>query len=192
VTVRVVADADTVRARVRELGAAIAEHHPHGVTLVGVLKGGVPFVADLARAIDVPVLVDFLAVSAYRPGAARVRLVKDLDFDIGDQAVVLVHDVVDSGLTAGYLLGELRRRGAASVEVCTLVDRAARRLLPVAIAYVGFRVGDEYVIGMGLDHAGRYRNLDVLVAVDEGTLAHDPDAYVAMLYGRGRAGVNRR
>jgi hypoxanthine phosphoribosyltransferase len=184
VSVRVLAEAPTVRARVRELGGAITARHRDGVTLVGVLKGSVVFLADLARAIDAPVTVDFLAVSGYRPGAARVRLVKDLDLDVGGQAVVLVHDVVGTGLTTAFLMAELGRRQPASVEVCTLIDRDARRLLPVPIADAGFHVGDDYVVGMGLDHRGRYRNLGVLAAVDQHVLDRDPDAYVGELYGR--------
>jgi hypoxanthine phosphoribosyltransferase len=190
---RVVADADGVRRRVAELGVEIARRHDgerahDGVVVVGVLKGSVPFVADLSRSIPVPVLVDFVAVSSYRPDAGRVRLVKDLSLDVTDRAVVLAHDVVHTGLTTAYLVGELRRRGARSVDVCALVDRSASRVVPVEVDLAGFHVGDEYVVGMGLDHRGRYRNLGGLVAVDEGALDADPDALVGDLYGR-RAGV---
>jgi hypoxanthine phosphoribosyltransferase len=183
VNARIIADAPTVQARIRDLGASITARHPEGVTLIATLKGSVPFLADLARAIDAPMQIDFLALSAYQPGAARVRLVKDLELEIGGCAVVLVLDVVNSGLTTGYLVDELRRRGASSVEVCALVDRESRRVLPVAIDDVGFTVGADYVIGMGLDHAGRYRNLGFLLAVDEHLLEQDPDAYVGELYG---------
>ncbi|HEV8296241.1 MAG TPA: phosphoribosyltransferase family protein [Acidimicrobiales bacterium] len=189
-TVRVLADADAVRARVRDLGAVITARHPHGAVLVAVLKGSVPFLADLARAVDAPITIDFLAVSAYRQGGGRVRLVKDLDADVGGRAVVLVQDVVDSGLTTGYLLDELRRRDPSSVDVCALVDRDARRILPVPLIGAGFQVGDDYVVGMGLDHRGRYRNLDLLAVVDEEALERDPDAYVTELYGR-RSGLHR-
>jgi hypoxanthine phosphoribosyltransferase len=190
---RVLADAAGVRQRIDELAAILSERHPPatspgGVVLVGVLKGSVPFVADLARALSIAVRVDFVAVSAYRPDAGRVRLVKDLGIDVSGHAVVLVHDVVHTGLTTAYLVGELWRRGAASVEVCALVDRSGRRVVPVDVDHAGFRVGDEYVVGMGLDHAGRYRNLDALVAVDEAALDADPDALVGELYGRRRGG----
>jgi hypoxanthine phosphoribosyltransferase len=186
------ADAAQVRQRIEELAAVLSERHPpsvapQGVVLVAVLKGSVPFVADLSRALSVAVRLDFVAVSSYRPDAGRVRLVKDLGIDVSGHAVVLVHDVVHTGLTTAYLVGELWRRGAASVEVCALVDRSGRRVVPVDVDHAGFRVGDEYVVGMGLDHAGRYRNLDALVAVDEAALDTDPDALVGELYG-GRYG----
>jgi hypoxanthine phosphoribosyltransferase len=194
---RVVADADGVRRRVAAIGGEIDARHADGgadgVVLVGVLKGSVPFVADLARTIALPVWLDFVAVSSYRPDAGRVRLVKDLGLDVTDRAVVLVHDVVHTGLTTAYLVAELRRRGARSVEVCALVDRGASRLVPVAVDIAGFRVGDEYVVGMGLDHQGRYRNLDMLVAVDQAALDADPDALVGDLYGlRGAAATSGR
>jgi hypoxanthine phosphoribosyltransferase len=199
---RMLADAAEVRQRVDELARTLDERHPRsvrpdGVVLIGVLNGSVPFVADLARALRVRVRLDFVAVSSYRPDAGRVRLVKDVGIDVSGQAAVLVHDVVHTGLTTAYPVAELRRRGAASVEVCALVDRSARRLVPVDVDHAGFRVGEEYVVGMGLDHRGRYRNLDVLVAVDEGALDADPDALVGDLYGgrdggRGSAALGRR
>jgi hypoxanthine phosphoribosyltransferase len=181
------ADAPGVRRRVEELATAIAARHPRdvrpeGVLLVGVLKGSVPFVADLARALPLAVRVDFVAVSSYRPDAGRVRLVKDLSVDVSGEAVVLVHDVVHTGLTTAYLVAELRRRGAVSVEVCALVDRNGSRLVPVDVDHAAFVVGDEYVVGMGLDHHGRYRNLAELVVVDEQALGDDPDALVEELY----------
>jgi hypoxanthine phosphoribosyltransferase len=190
---RLVADAQGVRRRVHELAGDLSARHSStkadGLVLVGVLKGSMPFVADLARALDMPVRVDFVAVSSYRPESGRVRLVKDLALDVSGQSVVLVHDVVHTGLTTAYLVGEVQRRGAKSVEVCALVDRNARRVVPVDVHLAGFRVGEEYVIGMGLDHRGRYRNLGALVAVDEAALDADPDALVGDLYGPRDSGV---
>jgi hypoxanthine phosphoribosyltransferase len=184
---RVLADATALRRRIVELGAEIGARHPEGVVVIAVLNGSVLFAADLVRELAVPVQLDFVAVTAYRPEAGRVRLVKDVDLDVSGRAVVLVHDVVHTGLTTAFLLGELRRRGAASVEVCALVDRDAHRLVPVEVTYAGFGVGADYVVGMGLDHHGRYRNLHALVAVDDSVLAHDPDALVGELYrGRGQ------
>jgi hypoxanthine phosphoribosyltransferase len=190
---RLVAGRDDVRRRVRELAADIEastratsgarRDGTDAVVLVGVLKGSVPFLADLCRALDVPVRVDFVAVSSYRPGSGRVRLVKDLDLDVTGAPVVLVHDVVHTGLTTAYLVGELRRRGAAAVDVCALVDRRAHRLVPVEVRHAGFRLEGEYVVGMGLDHRGIYRNLDSLVAVDEQRLDAAPEALVGELYG---------
>jgi hypoxanthine phosphoribosyltransferase len=190
---RVIADRDGVGRRVRELGAELVAsrgdrddattNRADGIVLIGVLKGSVPFVADLCRALTVPVRVDFVAVSSYKPESGRVRLLKDIDIDVAGERVALVHDVVHTGLTTAYLVDELRRRGAASVEVCALVDRHARRLVPVDVRFAGFRVGDEFVVGMGLDHRGRYRNVAALVAVDEQQLDADPDALVGDLYG---------
>jgi hypoxanthine phosphoribosyltransferase len=175
--------AGELRRRVGELGAAIAADHPDGAVLVSVLKGSLPFFADLVRAIDAPVEVDFLAISAYEPGSGRVRLVKDLDADIAGRPVILVEDIVDTGLTLAYLLGELSRRQPARLQVCALLDKHARRIVPTGIDYRGFEVPDVFVLGYGLDFAGRYRNLDRLVGGDLGVLTIDPDAYVGQLYG---------
>jgi hypoxanthine phosphoribosyltransferase len=178
-----------LRAGVRRLADEISERYPDGVVLVAVLKGSLLFAADLARRLRVPVSLDFLAISRYAPDSGRVRIVKDLDLDITGRRVLLVEDIVDTGLTLGFLLGELRRREPASLEVCALLDKRARRILPTAMAFVGFEVPDVFVLGYGLDFAGRYRNLDLIVAGDLDTLTADPDAYVSQLYGRrtGRA-----
>lgn len=165
--------------------------HPGGVVLVGLLNGSVLFLADLARALTVEATIDFLAVSSYEPGSGRVRLVKDLDADVTGRAVVLVEDVVDTGLTVAYLLGELQRRSPASVDVCTLADRRSRRIVPVPVRWAGFDVGDEFVVGYGVDHDGRYRNLGLLAAADQAVLEADPDAHVAELYGRWREARSR-
>ena len=140
------------------------------------------FLADLVRRIDVPVEIDFLAISSYEPESGRVRLIKDLEIDLAGRDVILVEDVVDTGLTLAYLLAELRARGPASLEVCTLLDKRARRIVPQPLAYVGFEIGDEFVVGYGLDFRGRYRNLDLVAAGDLEALAADPDAYVDELY----------
>jgi hypoxanthine phosphoribosyltransferase len=121
-----------LRAAVARLARELSAAYPDGVLLVGVLKGSVLFLADLIRGMTVPVEVDFLAISSYEPGTGRVRIVKDLGTDIGGRDVVLVEDIVDTGLTVTYVVGELRRRGPASVEVCALLDKAVRRLVPPA------------------------------------------------------------
>ncbi len=180
--VRTLFTAGEVRRRVRELGAEISHDHPDGVVLVVVLKGGLMFLADLVRCITVPVAIDFVAVSSYEPHQARVRLVKDLDDDIGGRDVVLVEDIVDTGLTLAYLLRQFDLRSPRSLAVCTLLDKPARRILPTEIRYRGFEVPDVFVLGYGLDFAGRYRNLDHLVAGDIDVLTADPDHYVAELY----------
>jgi len=131
---------------------------------VGVLKGVTFFLADLIREICLPVQVDFMAISALGTGGA-VRIVKDLGLDIQDRHVLLVEDIVDTGMTLRYILGHLERRGPASLEVCTLLDKRARRLAPVPIRYVGFQLNDEFVVGYGLDFRQRYRNLPFLATL---------------------------
>jgi hypoxanthine phosphoribosyltransferase len=166
---------------VARLGAELSAAYPDGVLLVAVLKGSVLFLADLVRAVTVPVEVDFLAISAYAEGTGRVRLVKDLDVDIAGHDVVLVEDIVDTGLTLTYILGELRRRSPRSLAACTLLDRRAQRIVPTPVQFVGFDVDDEFVVGYGLDFAERYRNAEVVAAVDVDLLKSDSDAYVEAL-----------
>jgi hypoxanthine phosphoribosyltransferase len=173
---------DELQAGVSRLAAEISEAYPEGLMLVAVLKGSLIFLADLARALTTGPTVDFLAISSYEPDSGRVRVVKDLDSDIAGKDVLLVEDIVDTGLTLGYLLGELGRRQPRSLEVCTLLDKRVRRILPTPLAFVGFEVPDVFVLGYGLDFAGRYRNLDVVVAGDLDVLTADPDAYVGQLY----------
>jgi hypoxanthine phosphoribosyltransferase len=182
--VRVIAGPEALHRRVGQLGAEVSDAHPAGVVVVAVLTGSVVFVADLVRAMTTAVTVDFLALSPYSEGAGRARLLKDLEVDVAGHPVVLVQDVVDTGLTLAWLLDELHRRRAGSVDVCALVDRGARRLVPVTLRWVGFDVGGDFVVGYGLDHRGRYRNLDLLATGDERALRADPDAHVSELYGR--------
>lgn len=179
---RVLIPADELRAGVARLAAAVSADHPDGVVLVAVLKGSVPFLADLTRALTVPVEVDFLAVSSYAEGTGRVRLVMDLDIDINGRAVVLVEDVVDTGLTLTWLRGVLAARGPSSLRVCTLLDKAARRIVPTPLDYVGFEVEDVFALGYGLDFAERYRNLDCIVGGELEVLKADADAYVEGLF----------
>jgi hypoxanthine phosphoribosyltransferase len=167
---------------VTRLGAELSDAYPAGVLLVAVLKGSVPFLADLVRAMAVDVEVDFLAITAYTAGTGRVRIVKDLEADICGRDVVLVEDIVDTGLTVTYVLGELRRRLPHRVEVCALLDKAVRRLVPVPLRFVGFRIDDEFVVGYGMDLAERYRNLDRIVVGDLGALRSDPDVLIPTLY----------
>lgn len=166
------------------MAAEISEDHGDGLVLVAVLKGSLPFIADLARALTIGPVVDFMAISAYAADSGRVRIVKDLDLDIAGRQVVLVEDIVDTGLTLHYLLAELGRRGPRSIEACTLLDRTSRRIIPAPVRYAGFEIGDDYVLGYGLDYAERYRNLDRVVTADLDVLRRDPDAYVASLYAR--------
>jgi hypoxanthine phosphoribosyltransferase len=152
--------------------------------LIAVLKGAVPFLADLVRLLTIAPVIDFLAISTYAPDTGRVRIVKDVDVDVFDRDVVLVEDIVDTGLTLTYLLSELRGRGARSVEACTLLDKSVRRIVPTSVRFTGFDIGDEFVLGYGLDFAGRYRNLDRVVAGDLDVLRADADAYVGALFAR--------
>lgn len=176
--------AEDLRRGVARLADELSVAYPQGALLVGVLKGSVPFLSDLVRAMTVPVEVDFLAISSYEPGTGRVRLIKDLEVDICGRDVVLVEDIVDTGLTVSYVIGELRRRGPRTVEVCALLDKTARRIVPVPLRFVGFAIEDSFVLGYGLDFFGRYRNLNRVVAGDLNELRHDPDAHVEDLYRR--------
>jgi len=179
---RVVISTGELQAGVERLGRELSDAYPAGVVLVAVLKGSVCFLADLVRALTVPCEVDFLAISAYAEGTGRVRIVKDLDLDVCGRDVVLVEDIVDTGLTLTYVLGQLRQRAPRSLEVCALLDKAARRIVPLPLRFVGFVIGDEFVLGYGLDFAERYRNLDVVVAGDLDALRADPDAHVQELF----------
>ena len=160
------------------------------MVLVAVLKGSVIFLADLVRAFphDIAVTVDFLSISSYAPDTGRVRIIKDLDTDIYGRDVVLVEDIVDTGLTLAYIKGELERRGPTSVEVCALLDKSVRRVVPTPLRFVGFEVDDRFVLGYGLDHGERYRNIDRVIAGDAARLRAEPDLYVGELYGRGAGG----
>lgn len=180
----VLLDATALGVHVGRLADEITRDHPNGVVLIGVLKGSLIFLADLARAItDVPVTVDFLAISRYAPDSGRVRILMDLTVDITGRDVVIVEDLVDTGLTLAYLLGHVRGRSPARVEVCTLLDRPERRIVPLEPRYIGAELaGDAFVIGYGLHVGERYRNLPVVARADPGVLSADPGAYLA-LYG---------
>jgi len=160
---------EAIAARVGELGRNIAEDFAgEDLRLVTVLKGGLFFLADLCRAVDAPVRVDFMAVSQYAPGqGGAVRVTKDLSDDIAGASVVLVEDVVDTGLTVNYVLSLLRAKGAARLEICALLDKPARRIADVPIAYTGFEMPDKFLVGYGLDLGGRYRNLPSIVSLRE-------------------------
>jgi len=179
---RVLLDEAALRQRVADLAGRIAADHPDGVVLVGVLKGALVFLADLARAIrDVDVELDFLAISRYAPHSGRVRILQDLVLDVTGRDVVLVEDLIDTGLTLAYLLGHVRERRPRRVEVCALLDRAERRIVPLDVRYVGIEVpGDAFLLGYGLHYAERYRNLPVVITVDQATVLADPDAYLGV------------
>jgi hypoxanthine phosphoribosyltransferase len=180
----VLISAAELAAAAERVAAEISAVHADGVVLVAVLKGSLPFLSDLVRRLTVVPEIDFMAISAYAPASGRVRIVKDLDTDISGRHVVLVEDIVDTGLTLHYLVAELGRRQPRSLEACTLLDRTSRRIIPTPVRYRGFEVGDEFVVGYGLDYEQRYRNLDRVVVADPAVLRDDPDAYVPSLYAR--------
>lgn len=154
---------DDIERRVRELGAQIAhDYDGSSLLLVAVLRGAALFVADLARAIDGPVEIDFMAVSSYgssTKSSGVVRIIKDLDEVIDGRDVLVVEDILDTGLTLKYLLRNLASRKPKSLEVVTLLSKEGKQRVPIDCRYVGFSVPDEFVVGYGLDYAEKYRNL---------------------------------
>jgi hypoxanthine phosphoribosyltransferase len=161
---------ERLQGRIAELAAQIdADYADRELLLVGVLKGAVMVMADLARAMRLPVQMDWMAVSSYGSGTKSsgvVRILKDLDCDITDRHVLVVEDIVDSGLTLSWLVRNLQSRGPASLQVCALLRKPSAARVDVDVAYTGFDIGDAFVIGYGLDYAERYRNLPFI-----GTLA---------------------
>ena len=179
---RVLLTTAQLRAAADRLAAELSADYVDGVVLVAVLKGSVPFLSDLVRRMTIVPEIDFLAISHFTEGTGRVRIVKDLDTDISDRDVVLVEDIVDTGLTLTYIVGELRRRGPRSLQVCALLDKTVRRIVPTDVRYRGFEIEDEFVLGYGLDYEGLYRNLDHVVAGDLAALRDDPSAHLVALF----------
>ena len=160
---------EEMRNRIRELGRQItADYAEKDLILVGILKGAYAFYADLARAIRVPLRVDFLVVTSYgsKAKSGKVKMVTDLTEDIAGRDVLLVEDIVDSGLTVQYLTKTLSRRKPKSIRVCTLLSKPDRRKVDVTIDYVGFKIANKYVVGYGLDYQQKYRNLPYLAVLD--------------------------
>jgi len=173
---------DDLKQRVRALGEAVTrEYADRDLLLIGVLKGAVFFLADLMRQISIPCEVDFMAVSSYgsaTDSSGVVRILKDLDTPIEGRDVLIVEDIVDSGLTLQYLMRNLGARNPATLEVCALLTKPSRRKVELPIRFTGFEIPDRFAIGYGLDHAERYRNLPYVaaLALDEGTGTADPPA----------------
>lgn len=171
----VLVSAEALQARVRELGEAISRDYAgRRLLLVGVLKGAVFFLSDLMRFIDIPVEVDFMAVASYgsaTDSSGVVRILKDLDAAIEDRDVLIVEDIVDSGLTLQYLLRNLGSRNPRTLEVCALLTKPARRKVELQAKYVGFEIPDRFVVGYGLDYAERHRNLPFVAALRESARA---------------------
>jgi hypoxanthine phosphoribosyltransferase len=154
---------EEIQEKTLELGKRItADYEDKNLLLLGTLKGAVPFIADLARAIELPLEIDYMAVSSYgnsTESSGIVRILKDLEGPIDRKHVLIVEDIVDSGQTLHYLMDILRQRRPLSLRVCTLLDKGRERIKPVTPDYTGFQIPDRFVVGYGLDYAQRYRNL---------------------------------
>lgn len=162
---------DQIRSRVAELGRRISEdYRDDPPILVNVLKGGVVFLADLIREIKIPIEIDFMEVASYRNGTSSsgvVRILEDLSLSIMDRSVLVVEDIVDTGLTLQYIIENLRTRRPRTIKICTLLDRPERREVDLDLDYVGFVVPNKFVIGYGLDLAQKYRNLRHISVIDD-------------------------
>jgi hypoxanthine phosphoribosyltransferase len=164
-------DEETLAARVAELGVEVSvDYEGRDLLLIGVLKGAVFFMADLMRHLTVACEVDFMAISSYgdaTDSSGIVRILKDLDINIEGRDVLVVEDIIDSGLTLSYLMRNLESREPASLEVCALLTKPSRREIDVPVRYVGFEIPNKFVVGYGLDFAERYRNLPYVGVLDE-------------------------
>ena len=159
-------DADAIRKRVAQLAADLTDILDSESVVVGVLKGCLPFMADLIRSIEHDVEVDFLALTAFAPDRGRVRLTRDLATDVTGRKVVLVEGVVDTGFRLDFLRRHLEAHGPSEIRVCALFDRTDRRVLPVPVEHSGFVLEEGFVVGYGLDHRGMFRNLPAVVSLD--------------------------
>jgi hypoxanthine phosphoribosyltransferase len=171
---RVLVDEDALQARIAELGEEIStDYAGRDLILVGVLKGAIFFIADLMRQLRLPCEIDFMAISSYGSGtdsSGVVRILKDLDANIAGRDVLVMEDIIDSGLTLSYLMRTLRARRPASLEICALLTKPERREIDVPVRYVGFEIPNEFVVGYGLDYAERYRNLPYIGVLDPSLL----------------------
>jgi hypoxanthine phosphoribosyltransferase len=170
----VLVDTEALKARIAELGAEIsADYEGRDLLLIGVLKGAVFFMADLMRKLTIPCEVDFMAISSYgasTDSSGVVRILKDLDINIEGRHVLVVEDIIDSGLTLSYLMRNLESREPATLEVCALLTKPDRREIDVPVRYVGFEIPNRFVIGYGLDFGERYRNLPYVAVLSDDAL----------------------
>src|ERR1700754_1056970 len=171
---RVLISAEQIQTRIRELGDQISRDYPDGkLHFICILKGAIFFLTDLARAMKRDVSLDFMGISTYGKGktsSGEVKVTKDLDISLEGADVLIVEDIVDSGVTLNYLMHVLDQRKPRSIRIAALLDKPERRLRPVHVSYVGFEIPDDFVVGYGLDHAERYRNLrDICVLDDPGS-----------------------
>lgn len=162
---------EEIRDRVKELGKEITEDYKgKNLLVIGILKGAAVFMSELIRDIELPIKIDFMAVSSYGDfsmSTGEVKIIKDLDFSAENKHILIVEDIIDTGYTLNYLSDNLKKRGALSVRVCTLLDKPDRRVVGVPLDYLGFEIPDEFVVGYGLDYAERYRNLPYVGALKE-------------------------
>jgi hypoxanthine phosphoribosyltransferase len=168
---RVLISSERIQARIREMGEQISQDYPDGnLHMICILKGACFFLTDLARAMKRDVFVDFMGISTYGKGktsSGEVKVTKDLDIELEGANVLIVEDIVDSGITLNYLLHILQQRRPKSLKIAALLDKPERRLRPVQVAYVGFQIPDQFVVGYGLDYAERYRNLDAICVLED-------------------------
>jgi len=171
-SLRILLSEEQIQSRIRELGAQIDADYPAGALhLVCILKGAFVFLADLSRAIKRETVIDFMGISSYGRGktsSGEVKVTKDLDLSVEDANVLIVEDIVDSGVTLTYLMQVLRQRRPRSLRIAALLDKPERRLRPVEVSYVGFKIPDEFVVGYGLDYAEKYRNLKDICILESG------------------------
>jgi len=171
-----VADPEVLDAIARRIAREVSADHPDGLTLVGLLSDAVVFLADCCRHLTVPAALDFVDVAPYDGVQGRTRLVKDLDHGVAGRNVVLVTALVDTGLTVDFVRRHVLALGPASLRIAALADRPGRRLVPVEVAYRGIEVGERYLVGYGMDHHGRYRNVPGLWSADPDAVRTDPEA----------------
>jgi hypoxanthine phosphoribosyltransferase len=168
---QVLISSERIQKRIRELGEQISKDYPEGrLHLICILKGACFFMTDLARAMTRDVFVDFMGISTYGKGktsSGEVKVTKDLDISLEGADVLIVEDIVDSGVTLNYLLHVLEQRKPRSIRIAALLDKPERRLRPVHVSYVGFAIPDKFVVGYGLDYAEKYRNLDAICVLAE-------------------------
>lgn len=168
---KILIDEETLKAKVKELGEKITkDYKDKDLLLICVLKGAVVFVSDLMKTIELPLNIDFMAISSYGSGTKSsgvVRILKDLESSIEGRDVLIVEDIIDSGLTLSYLVECLKARNPKSIEICTILDKPERRTADLYIKYTGFKVPDEFVVGYGLDYAEKYRNLPYIAVLKE-------------------------
>lgn len=168
---RVLISAEKIQSRIREMGDQISADYPNGnLHMICILKGACFFLTDLARAMKRDVFVDFMGISTYGKGktsSGEVKVTKDLDISLEGADVLIVEDIVDSGVTLNYLMHVLEQRKPKSIRIAALLDKPERRLRPVQVSYVGFRIPDDFVVGYGLDYAEKYRNLDAICILED-------------------------